>query len=75
MPAGILALSLCYGAYITEIFRAGIRASGRPVGASRALNISPFKTLSRAIMPQALRVIIRQPATFIAMLKDSSLVS
>jgi polar amino acid transport system permease protein len=77
VPAGILALSLCYGAYMTEIFRAGIQSI--PVGqweASRALNISPFKTLSRVIMPQALRVIIPPTGNqFIAMLKDSSLVS
>lgn len=77
VPAGILALSLCYGAYMTEIFRAGIQSI--PVGqweASRALGISPFKTLSRVIMPQALRVIIPPTGNqFIAMLKDSSLVS
>ncbi|RON19634.1 amino acid ABC transporter permease [Pseudomonas frederiksbergensis] len=77
VPAGILALSLCYGAYMTEIFRAGIQSI--PVGqweASRALGINPFKTLSRVIMPQALRVIIPPTGNqFIAMLKDSSLVS
>lgn len=77
VPAGILALALCYGAYMTEIFRAGIQSI--PVGqweASRALGISPFKTLSRVIMPQALRVIIPPTGNqFIAMLKDSSLVS
>jgi len=77
VPAGILALSLCYGAYMTEIFRAGIQSI--PVGqweASRALGISPLQTLTRVIMPQALRVIIPPTGNqFIAMLKDSSLVS
>lgn len=77
LPAGILALSLCYGAYMTEIFRAGIMSI--PVGqweASRALGLTPFHIMSRVILPQAMRIIIPPTGNqFIAMLKDSSLVS
>jgi polar amino acid transport system permease protein len=77
VPAGILALSLCYGAYMTEIFRAGIESI--PKGqweASRALGLRPRDTLTRIILPQAMRIIIPPTGNqFIAMLKDSSLVS
>jgi polar amino acid transport system permease protein len=77
IPAGILALALCYGAYMTEIFRAGIESI--PIGqweAARALGLKPADTLLRVILPQAMRVIIPPTGNqFIAMLKDSSLVS
>ncbi|WP_429811467.1 amino acid ABC transporter permease [Ensifer sp. B1-9] len=77
VPAGILALSLCYGAYMTEIFRAGIESipRGQTEGAT-ALGLSPSQTMALVIMPQAMRVIIPPTGNqFIAMLKDSSLVS
>jgi polar amino acid transport system permease protein len=77
IPAGIVALSLCYGAYMTEIFRGGIESV--PVGqweAARALGLRPRAILTRVILPQAMRVIIPPTGNqFIAMLKDSSLVS
>jgi polar amino acid transport system permease protein len=77
VPAGILALSLCYGAYMTEIFRAGIESI--PKGqweASRALGLKPRDTMTRIILPQAMRIIIPPTGNqFISMLKDSSLVS
>ena len=77
VPAGIAALSLCYGAYMTEIFRAGIESI--PKGqweAARALGMKPRSILLRIILPQAMRVIIPPTGNqFIAMLKDSSLVS
>jgi polar amino acid transport system permease protein len=77
VPAGILALSLCYGAYMTEIFRAGIESI--PKGqweASRALGLKPRDTMVRIILPQAMRIIIPPTGNqFISMLKDSSLVS
>lgn len=77
IPAGIAALSLCYGAYMTEIFRAGIESIPRGQWeASRAMGLK-FGTIMRlVILPQAVPVII--PSTgnqFIAMIKDSSLVS
>ncbi|MBB6485893.1 polar amino acid transport system permease protein [Rhizobium lusitanum] len=77
IPAGILALSLCYGAYMTEIFRAGIESipRGQSEGAT-ALGLSPNQTMFLVILPQAMRVIIPPTGNqFIAMLKDSSLVS
>jgi polar amino acid transport system permease protein len=77
IPAGIVALSLCYGAYMTEIFRSGIESV--PVGqweAARALGFKRGAILTRIILPQAMRVIIPPTGNqFIAMLKDSSLVS
>ncbi|TPL93718.1 amino acid ABC transporter permease [Mesorhizobium sp. B2-3-12] len=77
VPAGIVALSLCYGAYMTEIFRAGIESipRGQSEGAT-ALGLSPGQTMALVILPQAMRVIIPPTGNqFIAMLKDSSLVS
>ena len=77
IPAGILALSLCYGAYMTEIFRAGIQSIpvGQQEGAA-ALGLGPSQTMWLVILPQAMRIIIPPTGNqFIAMLKDSSLVS
>lgn len=77
VPAGILALSLCYGAYMTEIFRAGIQSiqSGQ-WEAARALGFRFSATMRLIILPQAFPVIIPPTGNqFIAMLKDSSLVS
>ena len=77
IPAGILALSLCYGAYMTEIFRAGILSipKGQTEGAT-ALGLNPNQTMFLVILPQAMRVIVPPTGNqFIAMLKDSSLVS
>ncbi|EPE96831.1 amino acid ABC transporter permease [Rhizobium grahamii] len=77
VPAGILALSLCYGAYMTEIFRAGIESisRGQTEGAT-ALGLTPNQTMFLVVLPQAMRVIVPPTGNqFIAMLKDSSLVS
>jgi len=75
--AGIIALSLNYGAYLSEIFRAGIL--GVPYGqreASLALGMRESVIFWRITLPQAMRTII-PPTTnqFISMLKDSSLIS
>ena len=77
IAAGIIALSLNYGAYLSEIFRAGIL--GVPHGqreASLALGMREFVIFWRVTLPQAMRTII-PPTTnqFISMLKDSSLIS
>ena len=77
IPSGIAALSLCYGAYMTEIFRAGIQSiPKRQWEASRALGF-PFRLILRKIiLPQSIPLIIPPTGNqFIAMLKDSSLVS
>ncbi|MER9008114.1 amino acid ABC transporter permease [Mesorhizobium sp. M0862] len=77
IPSGILALSLCVGAYMTEIFRAGIESIDRGQWeASRSMGLGFGLTMRRIILPQALPVIIPPMGnTFISMLKDSSLVS
>lgn len=77
IPAGIAALSLCYGAYLTEIFRAGIESisKGQWEGA-RALGFRFGMTMRLVILPQAAPVVVPPTGNyFIAMLKDSSLVS
>ena len=77
VPAGVMALSLCYGAYMTEIFRAGIESvhTGQ-WEAARALGFKFPATMRRIILPQAFPVIIPPIGNqFIGMLKDSSLVS
>jgi polar amino acid transport system permease protein len=74
--AGILALGLNYGAYMTEIFRGGIQSIGHgQAEAAHALGMSGGQTMRRVVLPQAVRVIIPPTGNdFIAMLKDSSLV-
>jgi len=73
----VIALSLTYGAYSAEIFRAGIQSV--PAGqmeAARSQGMSYGQAMRNVILPQALRNVL--PAIgndFIAMLKDSSLVS
>jgi polar amino acid transport system permease protein len=75
--AGILALSVNYGAYMTEIFRAGIQAVSRGQReAAQALGMTGGQTFRRIILPQAFRIVIPPIGNeFIAMMKDSSLVS
>jgi polar amino acid transport system permease protein len=77
IPAGILALGFNYGAYMTEIFRAGIEAVPRGQRESAmALAMPEQLVLRRIVFPQAFRIVI--PAIgneFIAMIKDSALVS
>jgi polar amino acid transport system substrate-binding protein len=75
--AGILGLGLNYAASEAENYRAGIQAI--PHGqteAAHALGMSRWQTLRRIILPQAFRLVI-PPMTndFIAMFKDSSIVS
>ena len=74
---GILALGLNYGAYMTEIFRAGIQSvSHGQREAAEALGMSYGQTMRRVVLPQALRVIIPPTGNeFIAMMKDTALVS
>ena len=75
--AGTLALGLNYGAYMTEIFRAGIQSASQGQGeAADALGMRSWVKMRRVVLPQALRVIIPPTGNeFIAMLKDTALVS
>ena len=74
---GIFGLAFNYGAYMTEIFRAGIQAIPRgQIEAAAALGMTERLTMRRIILPQATRIVI--PAIgneFIAMIKDSALVA
>ena len=77
ISAGIIALSLNYGAYLSEIFRAGILGVSQDQrNAAAALGMGRAVTFWQIVLPQAMRTII-PPTTsqFISMLKDSSLVS
>ena len=75
VPTAIVALSLNYGSYMTEVFRSGIEAV--PHGqteAAQSLGMSPRTTFRRIVVPQAFRIVT--PAIgndFVAMIKDSSL--
>jgi polar amino acid transport system permease protein len=73
----IVALSVTYGAFLAEIFRAGIQSIGHgQMEAARSLGMSYPQAMRYIILPQAIRNVL--PALgndFIAMVKDSSLVS
>jgi len=77
LAAAVLGLGLNYAAYEAELYRAGLGAV--PAGQSEAalaLGMSRRLTLRRVLLPQALRVALPGMANdFIALLKDSSLVS
>ena len=77
IPTGILALGFNYGAYMTEIFRAGLQAVAKGQReAAQALGMRESHIFRRIVLPQAVRIVT--PAIgneFIAMIKDSSLVS
>ena len=75
--AAITACSINSGAYVAEIFRAGIQSIDKgQMEAGRSLGMSWGQTMCYVIMPQAFKRIIPPLGNeFIAMLKDSSLVS
>lgn len=75
--AGVLALGLNYGAYMSEIFRAGLSSVGKGQReAAIAIGMTPGQMMGRVVIPQALRFSIPPTGNeFIAMLKDSALVS
>ncbi len=74
---GIIALAISYGAFSSEIFRAGIQSIERgQVEAAQALGLSWFQVFRLIIFPQAVKRILPPLSNdFIAMLKESSLVS
>jgi polar amino acid transport system permease protein len=73
----IIALAVTYGAFLAEIFRAGIQSITRgQMEAARSLGMSNAQAMRYVILPQAIRNVL--PALgndFVAMVKDSSLVS
>ncbi|MEP3439404.1 MAG: amino acid ABC transporter permease [Hoeflea sp.] len=73
----IIALTIGYSAFISEVFRAGILAvdSGQ-IEAAKALGLTPVQRFRFIVLPQAIRTILPPLGNdFIAMIKDSSLVS
>lgn len=73
----ILALVIGYSAFIAEIFRAGIESVEKgQIEAGRSLGMSHWQTMRHIILPQAVRRVLPPLGNdFVAMLKDSSLVS
>jgi polar amino acid transport system permease protein len=73
----IFGFVFCYGAYMSEIFRAGIQSIPKgQMEAARSLGMSYFQAMRHVVLPQAIRVILPPVGNeFIALLKDSSLVS
>jgi polar amino acid transport system substrate-binding protein len=75
--AAVAGLGINYAAYEAENYRAGIQSIPRgQMDAAMALGLTRLQTIRRIILPQAMRLVI-PPVTndFIALLKDSSLVS
>jgi polar amino acid transport system permease protein len=73
----ILGLAFGYGAFEAEVFRAGIQSIERgQMEAARSLGMSYFQAMRHVILPQAIRRVLPPLGNdFIAMLKDSSLLS
>ena len=74
---GVIALTITYGAYMAEVYRAGIEAVPRgQMEAARSLGMSHGQSMRFVIVPQAVRKVIPPLLNdFIALMKDTSLVS
>jgi polar amino acid transport system permease protein len=77
MEAGILGLALNYGAYLSEVFRAGIAAIDHGQWeAAGAVGLRRSQTLRLVILPQAMRIVVPPVGNyFISLFKDTALVS
>lgn len=75
--AAVVAMAICYGAYMGEIFRAGLASVSKgQMEAALSLGMSRSQALRKIIIPQTMRIILPPIGNeFIALLKDSSLVS
>lgn len=75
--SAVIAMSFCYGAYLAEIFRAGIQSIPKgQMEAALAIGLTRGQAIRMVILPQTIRVILPPIGNeFIALLKDSSLVS
>jgi polar amino acid transport system permease protein len=73
----VFALTISYSAFLSEIFRAGIESVPRPqVEGAWALGLSRYAALRLVVLPQAIRVVLPPLGNdFVAMIKDSALVS
>jgi len=77
MWSAVIAMAVCYGAYMGEIFRAGIESIPKgQMEAARSLGMSHSQAMTHVILPQAFKTILPPVGNeFVALLKDSSLVS
>ncbi len=77
MVAAIIALTINAGAYMAEIFRAGIQAIDfGQMEASRSLGLSYLKSMRRVVLPQAVKIMIPSIMNqFITTIKDTSILS
>jgi polar amino acid transport system permease protein len=77
IAAAVIGMTVCYGAYIGEIFRAGIQAVPKgQMEAALAVGMSRGQAIRHVILPQTIRIVLPPIGNeFIALLKDSSLVS
>ncbi|MFN2167743.1 MAG: amino acid ABC transporter permease, partial [Anaerolineae bacterium] len=77
LVAAVIAMTVCYGAYMGEIFRAGIQSIPKgQMEAALALGMTRWQAMRRIILPQTIKVVLPPVGNeFIALLKDSSLVS
>jgi len=73
----VLALTVGYSAFIAEVFRAGLQAvDPGQIEAAEALGLKPWHRFRHIVFPQAFRMILPPLGNdFVAMVKDSSLVS
>jgi polar amino acid transport system permease protein len=73
----VMALTIGYSAFIAEVFRAGIQSvDAGQIEAAKALGLSRFQRFRLIVFPQAIRTILPPLGNdFVAMVKDSSLVS
>jgi polar amino acid transport system permease protein len=75
--AAVFAFTFAYGAYMTEVFRAGIQSISKgQTEAARSLGMNYMQSMRYIILPQALRIILPPMSNeFVTLLKDSALVS
>jgi polar amino acid transport system permease protein len=77
LAEAVLGLAMGYGAFLAEVFRAGIESIGRgQMEAARSLGMNYILAMRKVILPQAIRLVLPPLGNdFIAMLKDSALIS
>ncbi len=77
LARAVMALTLAYSAFLAEIFRAGLQSVDKgQVEAAMSLGLSGWQRFRLVVFPQAFRVILPPLGNdFVAMVKDSSLVS
>jgi len=77
LQRAVIGLGFGYGAYLTEVYRAGIQSIHRgQMEAARSLGMTYFQAMRHVILPQAFRIILPPLVNNLsALLKDSSLIS